>query len=368
MAAPKRRGELGTEKSVLDDLLLARDTVGFARCGADRLQATLFLLYGGAEWSIDQVAEARQRLATETERSCSAFAVLHRGDACAQAAAASLRSILLQNPDDRATAALLRRRAREAHGCYLADDSLRKREMPIMQLIASKLYQALTTRQAELLPTKDSIFQVLKPYAELAAFSVENAAKLFSQRAALHDDDVLYVSVAHAMWAVSQFGVLPVYALQRLNMMGIHEVLDDAIVFLLDGLIHIPFTEEPDDLDQLATAIQLDESAENFYDRLLATPVMRPVVERFVMWLASHDPKTCLFDSNDVMVGYCSPHYYVALCEFFTDAADEYPSGEMRQELEGVLSAMYLREHARGHARERSWTLVEKDDVDPSSS
>lgn len=337
---------------MLDDLLLARDAGGVARCGADRLQATLFLLYGRTEWGVDQVEEARGRLMAEVERSCSVFAVLHRGDACAQAAATSLRDILLQEPGGRQTAAALRRRARETHGCHLADDSLRKREQPVMELAAANLYQSLTTRQTELLPTRDSIMQVLRPYAELASLSVEAAAKLFSQRAALHDDEMLYEAVASAVWAVAQFGVLPVYALQRLDAMGIDDLTDQAVEYLLEGLIRIPFIQEPDDLNHLATAIQLGESAEGFYDRLLATPVMRPVIERFVLWLASHDPNVCLFDSNDVMVGYCSPHYYAALCESFADAAEDYSSGEFTREMEAMLKAVPFIERARGRTRE----------------
>lgn len=216
-----------------------------------------------------------------------------------------------------------------------------------MELVAANLYQSLTIRQTELLPTKESVMQVLRPYAELASLSFEAAAKLFSQRAALHDDEILYQAVAHATWAVAQFGVLPVYGLQRLHAMGIDDLSDQAIEYLLEALIRVPFTQQPDDLNQLATAIQLGESAENFYDRLLATPVMRPVLERFVVWLASHDPKVCLADSNDVMVGYCSPHYYAALCEFFADAAEDYSSGEFSRDMEAMLRAIPFIERAR---------------------
>jgi hypothetical protein len=112
------------------------------------------------------------------------------------------------------------------------------------------------------------------------------------------------------------------------------------VAYLLEGLIRVPFAEEPDDLNQLATAVQYGETAEQFYDRLLRTPVMEPVVERFVLWLSRHDPKVCLYDSNDVMVSYCSPHYYVAMCETFYEAAHDYVSGALNTEFQRMFSAL----------------------------
>lgn len=344
---PRRRGDNGSERSILDDVVQARDAVGIERCDTQRLQGTLYLLFGPEPWAAEQISSARERLRAEVERTCAAFVVMHRGDPCALAAADSLQSILLQPADGTATASALRRRAREARGCHLADDSLRKREAPIMESVAANLYQALSDREAELLPTKDSIVRFLKPYSELAALNVGRAAKLFSQRAALEDDNILYDAVAHAVWAVAQFGVLPLYGLQRLEALGITNLGDQVLEYMLAGIIQVPFTQVPDDINQLATATQLGEEAEPFYDRLLATPVMRPVVERFVTWLAGHDPKICLYDSNDVMVGYCGPHYYVSLCQEFADAAEEYPSGELTKDFSDMLSAVPFVDRAR---------------------
>ncbi|MFL6137359.1 MAG: hypothetical protein ACJ74O_06100 [Frankiaceae bacterium] len=350
MPAPKRRGELGTEQAVLDDLVLARDAGGLARCGADRLRGTLYLLYGGSDWHVEQVEEARVRLASEVRLACADYGALHRGDPCAQAASASLSAILLQEPPEEQPAVVLRRRAREAHGCYLADDSLRKREQPIMRLIAKNAYGGLTGQQRELMVSRDAVMQVLRPFAELAAHHVEVATKFFSRRAALHDDSYLWRATAEAIWAIAQFGVLPVYGLQRLEAMGARrggDLTDISIIWLLEGIISVPFDREPGDLEQLATAIQPGEDPEGFCDRLLLTPVMRPVVRRLITWLASHDPKVCLYDSNDVMIGYCGPHYYVALCESWVDAANDYASGELTRDLEAMWRAIPFSDRAR---------------------
>lgn len=342
MPPPRRTAAFGTEAAVLDDLLLARDAGGLARCGADRLEGTLRLLFEGDSWEVAQVVKARQHLADQVERTCSAFAVLHRGDPCAAAAATSLRDILLQAADSTVTAKALRGRAREQHGCHLADDSLRKREVPILRDLARNAYQAARTgpKEEDLLPTKDSILQFLSPYAELAAITVTTATDLFAKRAALADESKLYQAVAGAIWAVAQLGVLPVYGLQRLQALGIRNITDQSIEYLLDGLIHVPFVVEPDDLNQLSTAIQLGESATEFYDRLYVTPIMRPVLERFVTWLASHDPKVCLYASNDVMIGYCGPHYYASLSESLVDAAENYASGEFSSDLDEMMQPL----------------------------
>ena len=344
---PRRRGELGSLQSLLDDLVLARDAGGLEHCGADRLQGTLYLKFGGQTWTLAEVAEARETLRGHVERGCSAYEAVNRGDACAMAAATSLRTILLRETSDRRPLNTIRRQAREAHRCAIADDSLRKREQPILELIAEQAYAALAEANDDLMPNREAVVQLLRPYAELAALNVADAAKKFSQRAALHDDRIFYRAIAHAVWAIAQFGVLPLYGLQRLEAMGRGDVTDAALGYLLEGIISVPFREQPDDLNQLATAIQLGEDPEPFYDRLVVTPVMRPVVQRLVNWLGSHDPKVCLYDSNDVMVGYCGPHYYVALCESWADAAENLASGEFSRDMEAMLRAMPFAERAR---------------------
>ena len=334
---PRRKDPPGTEESVLEDLLLARDMVGLARCGADRLQGTLYLMFGGEAWSENLVLGAREHLASAVERSSAAFALLHQGDACAQAAAESVRTILLQEPNGRFTANALRRLARERHGCQIADDSLRKREQPVLQMISKAVFSELKARVITEMPTFQGVLEILKPYAELADSAVANAAKKFSQRAALQDDSILPHAVAVAIWAVAQLGVLPVYGLQRLQAMGVQRLDNAGIEYLLMGIIQVPFVQEPNDLNELATAIRPGEDPEDFYNRLLATPVMRPVVERFVSWVSTHDPKKCLVDSNDVMIGYCGPHYYAALCGELVDAAEEYATGELQREFHEYL-------------------------------
>ena len=300
------------------------------------------MLFGGIDWTAEQVQTARDRAANAVDRSCRAYALLHRGDPCSQAAAESLRAILNQDTISYQTAKAMRRAAREAHRCLAKDDTLRKREQPILELAAHNLFQELTEEQAELLPSRESILNVLRPFAELAGLNVSRAAKLFSQRAALTDDDILYAAVAEALWAVAKLGVLPVYGLQRLEAMGIRDISDQAIEYLLAALIQVPFTEQPDDLNQLATAIRLNEEALPFFGRLTATPVMEPVVQRFVYWLARHDPKACLYDSNDVNIGYCGPHYYAAMCESWGSAAEDYASGEFSRDMQHMLEAAGL--------------------------
>ncbi len=70
MAPPRRKARLGTLASVLDDLLLARDAVGFARSGTDRLKGTLHLMYGGEEWNAEQLAAIRRWLTQVTRQVC----------------------------------------------------------------------------------------------------------------------------------------------------------------------------------------------------------------------------------------------------------------------------------------------------------
>ena len=313
VAAPRRKAAWGTRDSVLEDLRLARDAGGLARAGVDRLEGSLRLRFETGSPEPGQLKQVRDWLAGHVTRGCAAYRVLHSGDPCAQAAATSAEAILLAEPDNGATAASLRKAAIDQHGCFIAVDSLRKRELAVLELIADAAYGDTEGDNDELFLNVDSILRVLRPYAELAALTVADAAKLFSQRAALEDDTILGRAVAHAVWAVAQFGVLPVYGLDRLHALGMPGFPEESIEYLLEGVIRVPFVSQPDDIYQLSTAIQIGEEPETFYGRLLDTPVMRPVIERFVIWIAGHDPKVCLFDSNDVMVRYCRPHYYAAL-------------------------------------------------------
>lgn len=127
------------------------------------------------------------------------------------------------------------------------------------------------------------------------------------------------------------------HALDRLRLLGVKSLAERSLEWLLDDIIQLPFTDVPWDLYVLVTATKLGEKPEEFYERLLATPVMRPVVQRFLDWLSSHDPATCEAHDHDLMVPYCSPRYYVALCETIADLEEDWASGEFAGELAGEL-------------------------------
>ncbi len=332
---------------MLDDLVLARDAGGLARAGADRVTGTLHLLVGQGPWPAAAVVQARETLLSAVERASAAHVALNASDPCATAAADSVLAIMSQAADSKQTAAVLRREARQAHGCHMADDSLRKREHSVLRAAAHLVFSALQARTVEELPDYQSILEFLSPFAELASDAVAAAADIFSKRAALPNDAYLRSAVAAAVWAVAQFGTFPVYALERLRVMSTGDFADESIEWLLAGIIEIPFQAEPNDLGSLATATRLEEEPEVFYQRLLDTPVMRPVVERFVNWLSTHDPRTCRHAENDVMIGYCGPHYYSALCEALADMPADYLDGSWREEVRGVLSALQHRSPPR---------------------
>lgn len=351
MAAPKRRAAWGTEQSVREDLLLARDAGGLAQAGADRLEGSLRLRFETSEPTSEQLQQVRAWLAEHIERAVSAFQVTHAGDRTQLAAADSARSILLQDPENRTSAKAIRQAAVDRHQCFVAADSLRKRELPVLDLIATSVYADTTDEDAgELFINTDSMLRTLAPFAELAALNVEDAALKFAQRAALHDEAVLVRAVQHAIWAVAKFGVLPVYGLERLRALGVNNFADQSIEQLLEAIVTAPFTVKLDDLYQLATATRLDEDAESFYNRLAATPVMQPVVQRFVLWLAGHDGRTCHFFDNDVMVGYCSPHYYVSLCESLAYVQEDWASGDFQREANELAASLGLAQHRRDSA------------------
>lgn len=71
-----------------------------------------------------------------TSRRCT-YEEQHGDDPCATAAARSIRAILLQPLNGGLSALAIRRREQTAAGCYIADDSLRKREPPVLQAIAT---------------------------------------------------------------------------------------------------------------------------------------------------------------------------------------------------------------------------------------
>jgi hypothetical protein len=334
MPAPRRQADLGTVGSVVDDLLLARDAGGIQLAGADRLAATMALRGVGAEPTAQQVADCRDFLRVHVERSSTAYAAVHRGEPVETAAVDSVVAILLQPATATRTATAIRREALQRYGCAIQPDSLRKRELPILQAIAEAVYDELT--QSSRGDGEVSVLQLLtllKPYAEMADTAVSYATDLLMRRAALDDDSLVDQGIGYAIWAVAQLGVLPVYGMQRLEMVGATDMAHNALGYLLHAMITVPFQRDPDDIQQLATAVRVGEDPQPFYERLLATPLMRPVVQRFVEWLAEHQPKKCQVDSNDVMVGYCGPHYYAAICESLADATADWASGAFQEEM-----------------------------------
>jgi hypothetical protein len=342
MPAPQRRGAWGTVESVLDDLLLIRDAGGLAASGADRVEATLRLSgIVGTATQVD-VAECRALITKHIGKVVMAYNAVHRGDPVATAAADSAETILLQPLGSTKTAAGIRRDAIGRHESHIQPDSLRKRELPVLVAIADSVFADLTQGVAD----EDDplsvlqLLNLLKPFTELADTAVTYAVELLMKRAALNNEELVADGLAHAIWAVAQLGVLPVYALDRLEQIGETDVAHSMIGYALHAMISVPFQREPRDMDQLATAIQPGEEPEGFYERLLATPIMRPVVQRFIEWLGTHDPQTCQVDSNDVMVGYCRPHYYAAICEGFEGIAEEWASGVFQREAEAGLAAL----------------------------
>jgi hypothetical protein len=89
--------------------------------------------------------------------------VLYSGEACAQAAAASAEAILLAEPDNRTTAASVRKAAIDQHGCFIAVGSLRKRELAVLELLADAAYGDTQGDDGEPFLNVESILRVLAP-------------------------------------------------------------------------------------------------------------------------------------------------------------------------------------------------------------
>lgn len=348
MPAPQRRGAWGTVESVLDDLLLIRDAGGLALVGADRVAATLRLREITTDPTEADVRACRDLIDRHLGQVVMAYKAVHRGDPVATAAAESVEAIFRQPVGSTKTAIAIRRAALTEHKAHIQPDSLRKRELPVLRAIADAVFAELTQgNETEDDPLNTlQILNLLKPFAEVAETAVTHAVELLVKRAALNNERMVDTGFAYAIWAVAQLGVLPVYAMDRLEQIGQIDVAHSMIGYSLQAMIAVPFQRDPRDMDQLATAIQPGEDPEGFYVRLLATPVMRPVVQRFIEWLGAHDPQICQFDSNDVMVGYCSPHYYASICESFVDMADNWASGDFQREAQADLAALLGAAHA----------------------
>lgn len=338
MAPPKRRAALGTEASILEDLVLARDAVGLAAASATRLAGTLILLYGPVDWSAERVERVREVLARHARRICFGYEQEHSGDPCAVAAANSVRSILLQPPGGRLSALSIRRDARsQAGGCFIADDSLRKREAPVLAAIARSVYEDLRERPPEELPTVEAAYELMKPYAALAGQAVEHAVDLFNRQAEIDDKEILVNAAAYAIWGITQTGVFPVYAQQvavALPRSTELSMVDQLVVLLTSA----PFQGRDEDALALVRAVQDKEQPGEFLERLMNSGETEDVVRRLAQWLDSCT-QSCTYFRSDRALGYCAPHYYVALCEAFVQAIDDLPDGGLRDDVRLLLAA-----------------------------
>jgi hypothetical protein len=129
MPPSRRTAEPQSVGAVLEDLKLTREVGGVQRASVNELETTLRWLFPDEEeLGNEHLPYAQSLVETHLNRACEGYSEQHRSDPCAQATAASLRSLYFQPADKQAKAQNLRRDALRECGCSLSPDGLRKRE------------------------------------------------------------------------------------------------------------------------------------------------------------------------------------------------------------------------------------------------
>lgn len=319
----------------MDDLVLARDAVGLASANSDRLAGTLTLLYGTVDWATGWIEHARQVLARHTREVCGSIDENSAVDSCTVAAARSVSAILLQPADRSLSALAIRRRERTEVGCYIADDSLRKRETPVLRAIAHAAYEEMRGRPADELPTGEAAYQLMCPFVEAASDAVSAAVDAFNRQTEV-DEDTVVNAAADAIWAIAYVCVLPIYAgpvQSALPRTAERTVLDQLVTLL----VFAPFGAREDDPEALVRALRQEEAPQAYVERMVETAETREIVRHLERWLNSCD-QSCMYFRSDKPLGYCPPHYYVAVCQAFLEAMLSLTGSTLRADIDWLLA------------------------------
>jgi hypothetical protein len=338
MAPPKRRAKPGSAAAIREDLVFARDAGGLDRAGIDRLAATIGLV-GHAD-PANALEAARELLAAHTERVCLLYEQLNVEEPCAVAAARSVRAILLQPFGASLPAAIARRQALQDVGCYMLPDSLRKREGPVLALIASSALQQLQERPPRQLPAPEALLERMAPIADLLREAMEATVETLVLQDELDDASAIPRLLDYTLWSLGELLVWPRATYEALRALPERPfeywVLEQECL----SLLILPFEAEPEDSVALLKAWQASESHDGFYSALATVPDTAAMAGRLVGWLSSCTTD-CAFHRSFRLLNMCPPHRYVALLDDFVDAVGHLRSGVYGRELQQLLGPLF---------------------------
>jgi hypothetical protein len=334
MAPPRRLAELGTAEAIAEDLGFARDAGGLVRAGADRLAATVALT-----GEMDEVAAldaARELLRACTQRICARIEQTEDAEPERVAAARSVRAILLQPADEPIAAKAARQRALERTGCFMAPDSLRKREGPVLRAIASLAWEEANKRGPQDLPTAEGLLERLAQAAVILRTAVEPLIEMLVVRAEYLDEEKLTWLLDHTYWALGELLIWPRAAYDELRAMPDRPIEYWVLEQECLTLLVLPFEAEPADAVTLMNARLAAPEPGGFFNSVMVNSVSCDVGQRLLGWLESCTD-SCKYHRSHKIALMCGPHQYLCLLDDLVDAVKHLRSGEYGREVRRVL-------------------------------
>jgi hypothetical protein len=341
MAPPRRRAELGTAAAIAEDLVFARDAGGLVRAGAERLAATVGLM---GETDVEAaLASARELLRACTQRVCARIDQTEDAERERVGAARSIRAILLQVADEPIAAKAARQQALERTGCYMAPDSLRKREGAVLQAIASLAIEEANKRGPQDLPTAEGLLERLAQAADILRTALEPLIDMIVVREEYLDEEKLIWLLDHTYWALGELLVWPRAAYDELRAMPDRPIEYWVLEQECLSLLILPFEAEPADAVTVMNACIAAPEPRGFFNLVMADPTTKDVAQRLLAWLESCTD-SCKYHRSQKIALMCGPHQYLCLLDDLVDAVKHLRSGEYGREVRGVLGPAVSKE------------------------
>jgi hypothetical protein len=304
------------------------------RAGAERLAATLHLM--GETDQEAALGVARELLRACTQRVCARIEQTEDAEREQVAAARSVRAILLQPADEPIAAKTARRQALERTGCYMAPDSLRKREGKVLQAIAALVLDETNKRSPHDVPTAEGLLERLAQAADILRTALEPLIDLIVVRDEYLDQEKMTWLLDHTYWALGELLIWPRAAYDELRAMPDRPIEYWVLEQECLTLLILPFEAEPADAITLMNARMAAPTPTGLFDAVTADPTTKEAAQRLQAWLESCTD-SCKYHRSHKIALMCGPHQYLCLLDDIIDAVKHLRPGEYGREVRGML-------------------------------
>lgn len=317
MTESPRAGSRRTAGAIAEDLRHARKRGGLLPANESDLGATIdLLILAEGRPDDDPLGRARDLLSGHVIRGCEQHRRRNREDKGSQAAASSLRTLLLRTLDDTRKAERIRQHALNHLQHPLSADAVRKREDKIIDEIAAAAFQDLVSRRDDEPRSLEAALHRMVPIASDVRQQLHDGLCLTYFKSPPGDPRERAAIDGFYRQCIVKLGDLVVAGIQlaKVGYKTANMTRDDYWFVAKARSINATIFDQADDAQFMYDFMRQDRSEywEECLEHLLATAQGPAVFDRWVAWAKSCYP-SCAFERAIELSLMCSPHALVTL-------------------------------------------------------